>query len=128
MRYCLSHWIYEDFVKHFFLSDASWVMSYALNIFKANLFLPDARSNEELALFSLKYYYSIFIYLTLLLLTSFFKFCLFWNNGCKEVLLKTALKRLFARNLCFSTANNLQISSLKGVKHPGSMKFNHSSS
>ena len=63
----------------------------------------------------------------MLLLTSFFKFCLFKKTGCKDVFWKTAKNRLFARNLRFSIANILQILSLKGVKHPGRMKFNLSS-
>ena len=35
------------------LFDASRVYVYLMSIFKANIFLPSARSNEELALFSL---------------------------------------------------------------------------
>ena len=36
-----------------FLYDASRVYVYLMSIFKANVFLPSARSHKELALFSL---------------------------------------------------------------------------
>jgi len=35
------------------LCDASLMYVYLMSIFKANIFLPSARSNKELALFSL---------------------------------------------------------------------------
>ena len=35
------------------LCDASLMYMYLMSIFKANIFLPSVRSNEELALFSL---------------------------------------------------------------------------
>ena len=53
--YCYSHWIHEDFGNQKKkLYDALRVYMYLMSIFKANVFLPSARSNEELALFSLK--------------------------------------------------------------------------
>ena len=52
--YHYSHWLHEGFGNQiFFLYDASRVYMYLMSIFKANIFLPSARSNEELALFSL---------------------------------------------------------------------------
>ena len=109
-----------------FLCDAPLMYMYLVSIFKANIFLRSARSHEELALFSLNNI-TLIIQFILLLLTRFLRFCLFLNAGFNEVFEKTGLKRLFARNLLFSLANNLQIRSLKGNKHPGSIKFNLSS-
>ena len=51
--YCYGHFIREDFVNQkIFCLMPRTILCYLMGIFKANIFLPSARSNEELALFS----------------------------------------------------------------------------